>query len=52
MFTAKPHMNNNKNMKDFDNIKDAVKYLNGFLDDDMPLMMAEDYLLIGKIFRK
>lgn len=49
MFTAKPSMRNNKGMKDFVKESDAVKYLNSFLTDDMPVMDAQDYYLIGKL---
>ena len=49
MYTAKPSMYNNKGMKDFVNEADAVKYLNSFLTDEMPIMDARDFYLIGKL---
>ena len=49
---AKPYINNNKDIKEFTNIKKAVQYLNSYLLDTMPTMTAEDYYLIGKLYAK
>ena len=56
MFIAKPHLNNNNNIKEFATAKEAVQYLDSFLPtnrmDEMPRFQDEDYFLIGKLYRK
>lgn len=52
IFIAKPLINNNKGLKEFESVKKAVDYLNSFLPDDYPTMQAEDYYLIGKLYEK
>ena len=49
-YIAKPLINNNKGIQEFDTIKKAVTYLNSFLLDDMPTLHADDYFLIGKLY--
>jgi hypothetical protein len=52
VLVAKPYINNNKDLKEFTNKKDAIAYLNSYLPDDYPTMAFEDYALIGKLFAK
>lgn len=52
IFVAKPLLNNNKGLQEFATIQEAVDYLNSFLPDDYPIMQAEDYFLIGKLYEK
>ena len=51
-YIAKPYLNNNKDLKEFSSSKAAVEYLNSYLTDDMPIMVKEDYMLIGKLIKK
>ena len=51
-YIAKPYLNNNKDLKEFPSSKSAVEYLNSYLTDDMPIMVKEDYMLIGKLIKK
>ena len=51
-YIAKPYLNNNKDLKEFSSSKAAVEYLNSYLTDDMPIMVKEDYILIGKLIKK
>lgn len=52
IFVAKPLINNNKGLQEFPTVQKAVDYLNGLLPDDYPIMQAEDYFLIGKLYEK
>ena len=48
-YTAKPNLNNNKDMKEFDTAKEAAKYLLQVTGFKMP---ADEWELIGKIIVK
>jgi len=52
IFITKPYINNNKAISEFTDIKKAVAYLNSFLTDEMPVLAADDYYLIGKLYAK
>jgi len=52
VFLAKPYINNNKDLTEFTDIKKAVLFLNSYLTDEMPVLAADDYFLIGKLFAK
>ena len=49
-YIAKPNILNSLHKKEFSEIRTAVKYLNSFLTDDMPVLYAEDAYLIGKLY--
>ena len=51
MFTSKPNMNNSDGMKRFNNVKEAVDYLNLYtkVEEYGSRMTAEDWNLIGKL---
>jgi len=59
MFTAKPKLNNHLDVREFEVVLDAVKYLNEynkmgkqFQDEHgqfVPTMKAEDWWLLGKL---
>ena len=53
-FVAKPQLSNRRYTETFDNLKDAVDYLNEFnnLGDEeggLPRLKAEDFALVGKL---
>lgn len=52
VLVAKPYINNNNELKEFTNVKEAVKYLNSFLPNDYPIMDMTDFAMIGKLFNK
>jgi len=51
MFTAKPNLNNEKDIKRFNTVKEAVNYLNEYtqIEDYGARLSAEDWNLIGKL---
>ena len=57
MFTAKPKLNNHQDTQTFDNLMDAVKYLNQYNElgseyegeNSVAKLQAEDWWLLGKL---
>lgn len=51
MFTAKPKLNNQLDVRVFDEVAAAVNYLNEYnqMGDDVSKLQAEDWWLLGKL---
>ncbi len=51
MFVAIPNMNNDKGIKQFQDVKEAVNYLNEYteIEEYGARLTAEDWNLIGKL---
>lgn len=51
MFTAKPKLNNQLDVRVFDEVASAVNYLNEYnqMGDDVSKLQAEDWWLLGKL---
>lgn len=51
MFTAKPKLTNQLDVREFAEFADAVKYLNEYnqMGDDVSKLQAEDWWLLGKL---
>ena len=51
MFTAKPKITNQLDIREFTEVAEAVKYLNEYnqMGDDVSKLQAEDWWLLGKL---